>query len=98
MLLLAFCSRFICELRWGEHVLVAAEVEIARHGAVVADQLLELEAGAGVPEAGLRAELLDFEEGEEVFAEQAGFQLGGAVEGVDVHDGDDELEDGVGVG
>ena len=60
-----------------------------------ADELLDLEAPTRILESGLRAELFDLEEGEEFLAEVACLEVDALVEGEDVHDRLDELEDGV---
>ena len=69
-----------------QNILVAAKIEIACHGAVIADQLLQFKTGARIFEACLGREFFDFEEGEDFFAKIAGFEGDCFVKGEDVHE------------
>ena len=53
---------------------------------MITDQLLQFETRARILKACLRGEFLDFEKGEEFFAQVAGFEGDCFVEGEDVHD------------
>lgn len=69
-----------------EHVFVSAEVEVARHGTVFAEELVEAKACARIFKPGLGAEFFDFEQGEEFLSDETSIEIDGLVEREDVHD------------